>query len=232
MQVARGEIVGVIGPNGAGKTTLLRVVAGEVQPTTGSLAFDGAPLHPAPHKLTQLGLARTTQGLDLPDDKPVADYVLDGAVSPPRTGFGAALRAIPRRDRADRGLRDHALALLRELGLSKVAAADVGTLPHHLRVRAALAAALISSPRLLLLDELAAGLAPGEVRELGDLLAALVARPGRDIAVLLVEHRIALVEQVCGHVVVLDDGRVVAQGAPAELRADAAIAADYLSTPD
>lgn len=229
LRVEPGTVAGIIGPNGAGKSTLLSVVAGAVQPSAGTLLFDGAPLRPAPHKLSQLGIARTIQGLGLDDTKLVADHVLDGAVSPPRTGFGAALRALPGRGSAAQGVREHAIGLLREFGLGPVADREAGTLPHHQRVRVALASALVSSPRLLLLDELAGGLDDDEVRELGATIAALISRPGRDLAVVLVEHRIQLVDDVCDTVLVLDEGRTVTQASPAALRADPAIAAEYLT---
>ncbi len=205
LAVQPGTIAGVIGANGAGKTTLLRVVAGEVQPSAGQLRFDGEPLLPAPHKLSQLGIARTVQGLGLDAGKLVADQLMESAVSPARNGLQAALRALPGRGSGAQGGREHALALLKEFELGPVADQEIGGLPLHLRSRVALASALMSSPRLLLLDELAAGLDASEVDDLGDRLTALVSSPRRDLAVVLVEHRLALVDQVCDQVLDLDD---------------------------
>lgn len=228
LEVRPGEIVGVIGPNGAGKTTLLDVVAGVTRPVAGTLQLDGTPLDPAPHKLSRLGIARTVQGLGLDETEPVAELVLDGAESAPRTGFGAALRALPRRDRGNRDAREHALLLLRELGLTSVTAEAFSAVPYGLKVRVALARALMSSPRLLLLDELAAGLGADEMRALGDVLRAVVDRPGRDCAILLVDHQIPLIAQACDTVLVLDEGRIVARGTPDDLAADPAVASAYL----
>jgi len=194
LDVPDGAVVGVVGPNGAGKTTLFNVVCGFVRPRQGSMRLDGAPLRPRPDRLTRLGIARTLQGVGLFGSLSVLENVMVGATN----------------DRATNDRAGRAWALLDELGLSPYGHALPATLSHAARQRVALARALASRPRLLLLDEPAAGLDDGEVDELAVLVRALPQRDGGGRAVLLVEHRVDLVRRVCDHVVALDNGRVVA----------------------
>jgi branched-chain amino acid transport system ATP-binding protein len=189
--VPDGAAVGVIGPNGAGKTTLVNVVCGFVAPRRGTMTLDGVPLRPRPERLTRLGIARTLQGVGLFGSLTVLENVMVGAANDPSTD------------------RRRATALLEELGLSPYGHALPATLPHALRQRVALARALASRPRLLLLDEPAAGLDDDEVDELAGLLSGLPHRDGGGRAVVLVEHRLDLVRRVCDQIVALHDGRVV-----------------------
>jgi branched-chain amino acid transport system ATP-binding protein len=230
MRVAPGTVVGVIGPNGAGKTTLFNVVCGFVRPHTGVLTWSGAPLRPKPRHLARLGIARTLQGVGLFDGLSVLENVMVGATVAARTGFAGALFATPRADRDERDLRRAALACLTELGIADAARRRPDSLPYALRKRVALARALVSRPRLLLLDEPAGGLGAGDIDELADLIRALPGRVGGGCAVMLVEHHMDLVTRVCDHVVVLDFGRVIAAGTPDVIRDDPAVADAYLGT--
>jgi branched-chain amino acid transport system ATP-binding protein len=160
LRVPPGRTVGVIGPNGAGKTTLFNVVCGFVAPTGGTLSFDGRPLRPRPHRLTRLGIARTLQGVGLFPSLTVLENVL---VATP-------------------GAPDRAMAELERCGVAAQAGELPGRLPYAVRKRVALARALVSEPRLLLLDEPAGGLGAEEIEELSELVRGL------SCSVLLVEH--------------------------------------------
>ncbi|MFI5924908.1 ABC transporter ATP-binding protein [Micromonospora sp. NPDC051543] len=228
LRVPPSRVVGVIGPNGAGKTTLFNVVCGFVTPQTGSLTLDGRPLRPQPHRLTRLGIARTLQGTGLFAGLSVVENVMTGASHTARAGFAAALFGLPRSDRDERRLRRHALDVLDDLGIAEHAEAAPGTLPFAVRQRVALARALAARPRLLLLDEPAGGLGADDIAELADLIRRLPRRDVDPCAVLLVEHHMDLVMDVCDEIVVLDFGRVIATGPPDEIRDDTAVTDAYL----
>jgi branched-chain amino acid transport system ATP-binding protein len=230
LDVAPGTVVGVIGPNGAGKTTLFNVVCGFVRPRSGTMSWSGAALHPRPHRLAGLGIARTLQGVGLFDGLTVLENVMAGATATSVTGFAGALFATPRADRDERRLRAAALDCLTELGIAEVAGRAPASLPYPVRKRVALARALVSRPRLLLLDEPAGGLGAEDVDDLATLIRAMPGRDGGGCAVMLVEHHMDLVTRVCDHVVVLDFGRVIAAGPPERVRDDPAVTDAYLGT--
>ncbi|CCH19370.1 ABC transporter ATP-binding protein [Micromonospora lupini] len=228
LRVPPDRVVGVIGPNGAGKTTLFNVICGFVSPQTGSLTLDGRPLRPRPHRLSRLGIARTLQGTGLFAGLSVLENVMTGASHTARAGFASALFGLPRSDRDERRLRQHALDVLDDLGIAGHADAAPGTLPFAVRQRVALARALAARPRLLLLDEPAGGLGADDIAELAELVRQLPRRDADPCAVLLVEHHMDLVMAVCDELVVLDFGRVIAAGTPDEIRDDAAVTDAYL----
>ncbi len=228
LRVPPGRVVGVIGPNGAGKTTLFNVVCGFVTPQSGTLTLDGAPLRPRPHRLTRLGIARTLQGTGLFTGLTVLENVMTGATHTARAGFASALLGLPRSDRDERRLRQHALDVLDTLGIAAHAHAAPATLPFAVRQRVALARALAARPRLLLLDEPAGGLGGEDIDELAEMIRQLPRRDTDPCAVLLVEHHMDLVMSVCDDIVVLDFGRVVATGSPDAVRDDPAVADAYL----
>jgi branched-chain amino acid transport system ATP-binding protein len=222
LRVPPGRTVGVIGPNGAGKTTLFNVVCGFVPPTSGTLTLDGSPLRPRPHRLTRLGIARTLQGVGQFAGLSVLENVMAGADHSARAGFTSGLFGLPRADRDERRLRAEALAALDRCGVARHAHVPPGALPYADRKRVALARALVSGPRLLLLDEPAGGLGAEEIRDLGELITGL------DCAVLLVEHHMDLVMAVCDEILVLDFGKPVAFGTPDEIRTNPVVAEAYL----
>jgi branched-chain amino acid transport system ATP-binding protein len=225
LEVAPNQVLGVIGPNGAGKTTLFNVACGFVQPDSGRLRWRGTELRRLrPHQLAGLGISRSLQDLGLFDRMTVLDNVLVGANRHAGTGFWSALLALPRRARDERALRDRAMSELENLGIADVAGRLPGSLPYPVRKKVALARALASDPELLLLDEPASGLGSDEMAEVGELLRSLADR----MSVMLVEHHMDLVMSVCHDIVVLDFGKVIARGAPAEIRADVAVQAAYL----
>lgn len=220
MELEQGSIVGLIGPNGAGKTTLIDALSGFTTPTDGRIVFDGGRIDAlAPHLRARAGLVRTFQSLELFEDLTVAEnllLVLD------RPGAWSLLTDALRPRR-----REHTAVaeVLDVLGLHDCAARRPGELSNGQRHLAALGRALIARPRLLLLDEPAAGLDPTETTALNTILRSL---PDRGITVLLVEHDMAVVLEVCDRVDVLDVGRLIASGTPAQIRADDRVIAAYL----
>ena len=225
LEVPAGSVVGVIGPNGAGKTTLFNTVCGFIRPTSGSLFFDGRELRGhRPHDLPGLGIARTLQGLGLFAHLTVLDNVLAGTTHQSRTGPIGALLATPWAERDERRLRERAMAVLQTLELAADAGRICASLPYGVRKRVALARALVSEPRLLLLDEPAAGLSAPETAELADLVRGLRERT----TVMLVEHHMDFVMDLCDRLVVLDFGEVIARGTPAEVRDDPVVHRAYL----
>jgi branched-chain amino acid transport system ATP-binding protein len=227
-EVATGTVVGVIGPNGAGKTTLFNVICGFVQPSSGTISFDGAALRPRPERLAGHGIARTLQGVGLFTHLTALENVMVGGAGSRRTGFVSALFALPRSDRDESALRESALGWLQRLDIADVADRLPGTLPYPIQKRVALARALISKPRLLLLDEPAGGLGAEDMASLASLIRTLPHDGEAPCSILLVEHHMDLVMSVCDYVVVLDFGRRVAMGTPDQVRSDPAVAAAYL----
>jgi branched-chain amino acid transport system ATP-binding protein len=218
-------VVGVIGPNGAGKTTLFNVVCGYVRPSAGRIVVGGQELRRHhPFDLPALGVARTLQGTGLIGGLTVLENVMAGATVRSRAGVLSALLGLPRSSRDERRLREVAVAALARVGVDDVAGRFPATLPYAVAKRVALARALAAQPRLLLLDEPAGGLSHAERDDLRLLLRSLRSEMG----VLLVEHDVDLVMSTCDRIVVLDFGRVIAEGPPESVRADPAVAEAYL----
>jgi branched-chain amino acid transport system ATP-binding protein len=226
--VEPGSVVGVIGPNGAGKTTLFNVISGFVRPNAGSIDWEGRPLPPAPDRLVGLGIARTLQAVGLFPRLTALENVMTGAAHTRRTGFASALFGLPRSDREERQLRADALDWLGRLDVADDADRLPPTLPFPVQKRIALARALVSRPRLLLLDEPAGGLGAEDIATLRELIRSLPHASDSPCSVLLVEHHMDLVMAVCDRVIVLDFGRSVCAGTPEQVKADPAVAAAYL----
>jgi branched-chain amino acid transport system ATP-binding protein len=219
------QVTGIIGPNGAGKTTLLNAACGFVKPQSGTIRFGGHELIGLrPHRLAPLGIARTMQGLGLFGRLSVVENVMVGATSQARAGFWSALLGLPWSDRDERRLRDQAVAALDRVGAADLAQSMPETLAYGLRKRVALARAVVARPRLLLLDEPASGLSETELPELGELITGLA----KDTCVVVIEHRMDLMMSVCDTIFVLDFGKLIASGSPAQVQADPAVTAAYL----
>ena len=225
--VRPGEVCGLIGPNGAGKTTLFDCVSRLTRPQEGTITYAGQDLLALPtHRVAALGVARTFQHLGLVPSLSVRDNVMLGAQHGSRAGFAASALRLPFVRAGERALRARADAVLERLELTRVAARPAAGLPYGTLKRIELARALAAEPTLLLLDEPASGLAHGEVDE----LAGLIETVRGDATVVLVEHHMGMVMRLSDTVVVLDFGKVIATGTPAEVREDPAVLAAYLGT--
>ena len=226
LAIGRGEIYGLIGPNGAGKTTLFNVLTGVYRADRGGFTFDGAPLNvKAPHQVAAAGIARTFQNIRLFANMSALENVMVGRHVRTRTGvFGAILRSAGARAE-ERAIHERARALLDYVGLAKRGNELAHSLPYGDQRRLEIARALATEPKLLALDEPAAGMNPTETATLRSLLERIRAD---GTAILLIEHDMKLVMGLCDRIAVLDYGRKIAEGAPAAVRNDAAVIEAYL----
>ncbi len=224
--VRAGQVCSVIGPNGAGKTTLINLISGLYTPDAGKVTLDGRTITGMQsHRLSSLGISRTFQNLQVCMDMTALDNVLIGAHSRLPGGVLKAIFRIPEVTHADRSMRVEAEQLLEKCGIFPFATALASQMPYGALKRLEIARALISKPKLLLLDEPAAGLNHTETAEI-ILLVSQVASAG--VTVLLVEHDMKLVMQLSTQIVVLNNGRHLAEGTPSEIANHPDVIAAYL----
>jgi branched-chain amino acid transport system ATP-binding protein len=222
----RGEILGLIGPNGAGKTTLFNNVTGLFQPTAGRVVFDGRDITGAkPHQVARYGIARTFQNIRLFDYMTCLDNVRVGRHVRMRAKLWDSLFKTRRERREEENVTEEAMELLRFVGIQRQAHQYARNLPYGQQRRLEIARALATNPKLLLLDEPAAGFTPQEKVELMALVHKILER---GITVFLIEHDMKVVMGISERIVVLDHGEKIAEGAPDEVRKDARVIEAYL----
>jgi ABC-type branched-subunit amino acid transport system ATPase component len=223
----RGGITGLIGPNGAGKTTVFNLITAVYRPTSGSIIFNGTDLAwKKPYEVVGSGIARTFQNIRLFGRVSCLENVMTPILArAPYGPLSAILRTPPVR-RENRAAREKALSIMDEIGISDAAGRQASTLPYGLQRKLEIARALACSPTLLLLDEPAAGMNDAETRELGATIEKV--RRNFGVSIILIEHHINLVMDICTHVVVMERGALLASGSSSDVRQNERVVESYL----
>lgn len=227
LSVDQGEVFAIIGPNGAGKTTVFNCISGFYQPTSGEIALDGVSIARQPsHQVAQQGLVRTFQNIRLFKSMTVVENLLVAQHQQVNTNLLSGLLKTPSYRKSEQEALQRAAYWLDQLGLTALANREAGTLSYGLQRRVEIARCMITKPRLLLLDEPAAGLNPQEKQELSQLIDRL--RREHGVAVLLIEHDMSLIMGISDRILVMEHGKPIVTGTPEQVRSDERVIKAYL----
>lgn len=230
LDVPMGQVTGLIGPNGAGKTTLINCISGLDHPTSGEIIFDNTHIEKrGPHRIAALGLARTYQNIRLFSEMTALENIIVAQHLKGRSTLLHSIFQLPSHRREEQRIRKEAVDVLDNYGLSHVRHVRSSTLSYGDQRRLEMARALITNPKLILLDEPTAGMNPIETEELG---RKILAMKEQGITVLVVEHDMSLISQVCDTVYVLNFGTILTHGTPQEIKQDPRVIEAYLGTED
>ncbi|NLK43017.1 MAG: ABC transporter ATP-binding protein [Tissierellia bacterium] len=229
MEIEKGQIVGLIGPNGAGKTTVFNVVTGVYKPTDGEVLY-GEKLekisHLPPDQIAKLGICRTFQNIRLFKELSVFDNVFIGSHLRLKSGLFSSVFRIPTYTKEEKVMIEKAEYLLHKVGLYEEREEKAFSLPYGMQRRLEIARALATSPKLLLLDEPAAGMNPQETQDLMEFIHNI--KDEFDLTIFLIEHHMEVVMGICENIFVLDHGNLIAQGNPQEIQSDERVIEAYL----
>jgi branched-chain amino acid transport system ATP-binding protein len=227
LELKQGELVGLIGPNGAGKTTFFNLLTGVYIPTEGSIELDGEKLNgQAPYKITKKGISRTFQNIRLFSELSVLDNVKVAYHSLAKHSILSSIFRLPSHFSGEKEMEEKAIEFLKIFKLDQYLHEKAKNLPYGQQRRLEIARALAANPKLLLLDEPAAGMNPQETEELMNLIALI--REKFNLTILLIEHDMLLVMGVCERIYVLDHGQLIAEGTPEQIRNNPKVIEAYL----
>ena len=222
-----GHIYGLIGTNGAGKTTVINMLSGVLRPTTGEILFEGKRIGGMkPNRIARLGIVRTYQNLRLFNKMTVLENVIIGAQIERPYSIATGILQLPKFGREEKRIREKAMHELELMGIDSYADSIAGSLPYGLQRRLEIARILAANPKLLLLDEPAAGMNPQESMELVEMIRRIQKEFG--LTILLIEHDMKVIMKLCEYIYVMATGEVIAAGAPEEIRNNPQVIAAYL----